>query len=90
MKPNGSIGLDNPALMWPNEALRYTAHGLMLHIRLPEHNRSTVPSLKKKKKEKNTKPTLSEHAKKLITYDDGGTKGTGYTNDPCRKSSRGN
>lgn len=35
LKAKGFIGLDNPALMWLNEALHYTVHGLMLHIRLP-------------------------------------------------------
>lgn len=34
LKAKGIIGLDNPALMWLNEALHYTAHGLMLYIRL--------------------------------------------------------
>lgn len=62
LKPKGFIGLDNPSLMRLNEALRYAAHGLMLHIRLPEHNRGTVPSFSKKEK-KNTKPTFSEYAK---------------------------
>lgn len=71
LKPKGFIGLDNPSLMWLNEALRYAAHGLMLHIRLPEHNRGTVPSFSKKKRKKKYQTNLLRIRKKFITYDDG-------------------
>lgn len=65
LKPKGFIGLDNPSLMWLNEALRYAAHGLMLHIRLPEHNRGTVPSFSKKKKKKKIPNQPSQNTQKI-------------------------
>lgn len=66
-KAKGIIGLDNPALMWLNEALHYTALGLMLHIRLPWHS-----SGKREREEmkREIKPT-SHNTHKLIAYDDG-------------------